>query len=69
MYHSVHLIQQQRPNASQEWLKKVPPMAKRLEEWLYRSAMSLDEYNDAATLKQRLHQLAVNMRNCNSSSS
>lgn len=36
-------------------------MAKRLEESLYRSAKSFDEYNDASTLKQRLQQLAVNI--------
>ena len=36
-------------------------MAKRLEESLYRSAKSFDEYNDAATLKMRLQQLAVNI--------
>jgi hypothetical protein len=37
-------------------------MAKRLEESLYRSAKSFDEYNDAATLKKRLHQLGVNIQ-------
>ena len=36
-------------------------MAKRLEESLYRSAKSFDEYNDASTLKQRLQQLAHNI--------
>ena len=36
-------------------------MAKRLEESLYRSAKSFEEYNDASTLKQRLQQLAHNI--------
>lgn len=36
-------------------------MAKRLEESLYRSAKSFNEYNDASTLKQRLQQLAHNI--------
>ena len=36
-------------------------MAKRLEESLYRSAKSFEEYNDGNTLKQRLQQLAVNI--------
>ena len=36
-------------------------MAKRLEESLYRSAKSFEEYNDANTLKHRLQQLAVNI--------
>jgi len=57
----VHLLQQRKPNAPQEWLKKLPQMAKRLEESLYRSAKSFEEYNDASTLKQRLQQLAVNI--------
>lgn len=57
----VHLLQQRKPNAPQEWLKKLPQMAKRLEESLYRSAKSFDEYNDASTLKNRLQQLAVNI--------
>jgi E1A/CREB-binding protein len=57
----VLLLQQRKPNAPQEWLKKLPQMAKRLEESLYRSAMSFDEYNDASTLKQRLQQLAVSI--------
>lgn len=57
----VHMLQQRKPNAPQEWLKKLPQMAKRLEESLYRSATSFAEYNDANTLKQRLQQLAVNI--------
>ena len=57
----VLLLQQRKPNAPPEWLKKLPQMAKRLEESLYRSAKSFDEYNDASTLKQRLQQLAVNI--------
>lgn len=57
----VHLLQQRKPNAPQEWLKKLPQMAKRLEESLYRSAKSFVDYNDANTLKHRLQQLAVNI--------
>jgi E1A/CREB-binding protein len=57
----VLLLQQRKPNAPQEWLKKLPQMAKRLEESLYRSATSFAEYNDVNTLKQRLQQLAVNI--------
>jgi hypothetical protein len=54
-------LKQRKPNAPQDWLKKLPQMAKRLEESLYRSAKSFDEYNDASTLKQRLQQLAHNI--------
>lgn len=55
---SVHLLKQRKPNAPQDWLKKLPQMAKRLEESLYRSAKDFNEYNDATTLKARLQQLA-----------
>lgn len=55
----VYLLQQRKRNAPSEWLKKLPQMAKRLEESLYRSAKSFDEYNDASTLKFRLQQLAM----------
>lgn len=58
---SVQLLRQRKPNAPQEWLDKLPAMAKRLEESLYRSAPSFDAYNDINTLKQRLQQLAMNI--------
>merc|ERR1711862_277101 len=57
----VQLLQQRKPNAPQEWLKKLPQMAKRLEESLYRSAPSFEAYNDFNTLKQRLQQLSMNI--------
>ena len=57
----VQLLQQRKPNAPQEWLNKLPQMAKRLEESLYRSAPSFEAYKDVNTLKQRLQQLAMNI--------
>merc|ERR1711884_611708 len=54
----VSLIQNRKPNAPQEWLKKVPSMARRLEEPLYRCAQSFKAYADSRTLKERLRQLA-----------
>jgi len=54
----VSLIQNRKPNAPQEWLKKVPSMARRLEEPLYRCARSFKAYADSRTLKGRLRQLA-----------
>jgi len=57
----VQLLQQRKPNAPQEWLNKLPQMAKRLEESLYRSAPSFEAYKDVTTLKQRLQQLAMNI--------
>ena len=41
----VALLQQRKPNAPPEWLKKLPQMAKRLEESLYRNAGDFESYN------------------------
>jgi hypothetical protein len=60
---SVQLLQARKPNAPQDWLNKLPQMAKRLEETLYRTAPTFAAYNDANTLKQRLQQLAMRMKN------
>lgn len=57
----VDLMQRSKPDASEEWLNMLPPMAKRLEEALYRSSYSSEEYNDMETLKPRLQQLANNI--------
>ena len=48
-------------NAPEDWTKKSPLMAKRLEESLYRNAASFNEYNDASKVKHRLQQLAMNI--------
>lgn len=58
---SVHLLQLRKPNAPQDWLKKLPAMAKRLEESLYRGAATFQQYNDESSLKSRLQQLAMNI--------
>eukprot|EP00554_Chaetoceros_debilis_P004040 CAMPEP_0194085526 /NCGR_PEP_ID=MMETSP0149-20130528/17743_1 /TAXON_ID=122233 /ORGANISM="Chaetoceros debilis, Strain MM31A-1" /LENGTH=1623 /DNA_ID=CAMNT_0038768423 /DNA_START=348 /DNA_END=5219 /DNA_ORIENTATION=+ len=58
----VQLLQARKPNAPQDWLNKLPQMAKRLEETLYRTAPTFAAYNDANTLKQRLQQLAMRMK-------
>lgn len=58
----VQLLQARKPNAPQDWLSKLPQMAKRLEETLYRQAASFTEYSDASTLKNRLQQLAMRMK-------
>ena len=57
----VNLLQQRRPDASNEWCNKLPQMAKRLEEALYSEAESFDFYNNYNTLKGRLQQLAMSM--------
>ena len=55
------LLQARKPNASAEWMQKLPKMAKRLEGWLFRSALSFDEYSDTETLKKRLLATAIAM--------
>lgn len=42
-------------------VKKVPLMAKRLEDSLYRNARSFKEYKDHTTLRHRLQQLAARL--------
>jgi hypothetical protein len=37
----MHLLKQRRPVASEEWVKRLPDMAKKLEEELFNSARSL----------------------------
>ncbi|KAG5186118.1 hypothetical protein JKP88DRAFT_151199, partial [Tribonema minus] len=54
-------LHQRRPNAHPEWVEKVPLMAKRLEDALYRDAASFAEYNDMSTLRARLQQLALRL--------
>ena len=44
---------------SQEWLEKLPHMAKQLEISLYRNAKSFDEYVNMSTLKHRLQLIAM----------
>jgi len=53
-------LRQKKPDASQEWLIKLPQTAKRLDEILFREAPSLAVYHDNSTLEQRLRQLALN---------
>merc|ERR1719262_1680894 len=55
------LLQARKPNAPAEWMQKLPQMARRLEESLFRSALSFEEYKDTQTLKRRLQALAIAM--------
>ncbi len=57
----VMILQELKPNAPPEWVRKLPMMARRLEDSLYRSAPSLQAYSDFTTLKRRLRQLAMKM--------
>ena len=55
----MELLQKRKPDAPQEWRQKIPEMARRLEDSLYRSAKSREYYNDNQTLKQRLQYVAT----------
>ena len=55
------LLQARKPNASAEWMQKLPLMSRRLEESLFRSAASFEEYRDTSTLRKRLQALAIAM--------
>ena len=48
------LLIARKPNPPAEWLQKLPQMARRLEESLFRSAASFEEYRDRLTLKKRM---------------
>ena len=55
------LLQARKPNATADWMQRLPQMARRLEESLFRSAASFEEYRDTSTLKKRLQALAIAM--------
>ena len=52
----IQLLRLEKPNAA-DWLAQLPQMAATLEENLYFSANSVDEYVDVTTLNARLQQL------------
>ncbi|ETV82018.1 hypothetical protein H257_05544 [Aphanomyces astaci] len=54
----VAFLRNQKPNAPVDWIRRLPQMAKKLEEKLYRSAKSKDEYMNETTLKARLQVVA-----------
>mmetsp|Transcript_26503 Transcript_26503/g.30812 ORF Transcript_26503/g.30812 Transcript_26503/m.30812 type:complete len:764 (-) Transcript_26503:73-2364(-) len=58
----VDLLKARKPNAPQDWLNKLPQMAKRLEDTLFKTAPNFESYNSPDTLKQRLQQLAMKMK-------
>ena len=55
------LLQSRKPNATAEWTQRLPQMSRRLEESLFRSATSFEEYRDFSTVKKRLQALAIAM--------
>eukprot|EP00501_MAST-03F_sp_TOSAG23-6_P001942 GSMAST32.ASY1.ANO1.2023.1 assembled CDS len=55
------LLRAKKPDALKELLKKLPDMARRLEDLLYHSAQSKEEYINFETLEQRLQEVAIKM--------
>ena len=55
------LLQARTPNATADWTQRLPQMSQRLEDWLFRSATSFEEYRDTSTVKKRLQALAIGM--------
>ena len=55
------LLLERKPNPPPEWLQKLPDMARRMEESLFRAATSFEEYRDRSTLTKRLQALAIGL--------
>ncbi|KAF0699055.1 Aste57867_10369 [Aphanomyces stellatus] len=55
----VSMLHHRKPDAPLEWIRRLPDMARRLEDSLYRTASSRDEYGNFNTLMDRLQRLAV----------
>jgi hypothetical protein len=61
------LLREKMPHASKEWQDKIPRIAQRLEEAIYYQSEKLAEYANPSTLKARLQQLALSVRDKNES--
>ncbi|KAK9829143.1 hypothetical protein WJX72_004144 [[Myrmecia] bisecta] len=59
--HMSKLFSARKPNAAKEWDEKLPDFVRRLEEALYRTAASKEEYADMTTLEARLVNVARRM--------
>jgi len=57
----IDLMRQNKADVLGQSISKLSQMAKRLEEALYRSALSAEDYNSSNTIKARLQQLANNI--------
>lgn len=55
----IHLLRERKPNARQDWINKLPEMAKKLEDRLYEYSSSEADYTDETTLTQRLQNIAL----------
>ena len=59
---SANALKRWKVGASQEWLQKLPQLAKKLEESLYWSAYFPSQYKDTSTLLLRLKDLIVSIK-------
>ena len=57
----VSLLKEIKPDADESWKKKLPDMARRLEDSLYRGAPDKATYSDQTTIKTRLQKVAEMM--------
>ena len=57
-FHSAQLLTDRKHNPTEKWRNELPYKAKKLEEQLYKTAPSLEDYLDKDTLKDRLKHVA-----------
>lgn len=57
-----HILFYAKPEATIEWLRELPDMARKLEARLYKTDKSLAEYTDEHTLRSRLQAIAAELR-------
>ena len=53
------ILRADNPNASAEWIQKLPEAARAAEDLLFRTAPSFEEYRDRSTLKRRMEAAAA----------
>ena len=61
MHCRLQLFRHRKPNVIREWCDKLPDFVRRLEEALYKSARTKEEYTDPNTLESRLQNVARRM--------
>eukprot|EP00924_Labyrinthula_sp_SR-Ha-C_P003237 augustus_masked-scaffold_15-processed-gene-3.40-mRNA-1 protein AED:0.01 eAED:0.02 QI:0/-1/0/1/-1/1/1/0/1759 len=55
----ISLLKQRKPDARQDWINKLPEMAKKLEDKLYMYSRTQGAYQDTSTLTHRLQRIAM----------
>lgn len=53
------ILRAKKPTISLQWSRRLPDLVRRLEECVYRHAVSKEEYNDVHTLEERLQHAAT----------